>query len=51
MKAAHKTRHGGHTRHKVRIESREREPLGPLWVITIGMGAFFAVAALVMMVG
>ncbi len=27
------------------------EPLGPLWVITICMGLFFAVAALAMMVG
>ena len=24
------------------------DPLGPLWLITIGMGAFFGVAALVM---
>ncbi len=29
----------------------EREPLGPLWVITICMGAFFGIAALVIMVG
>jgi hypothetical protein len=30
---------------------REPEPLGPLWVITICLGAFLAVAALVIMVG
>lgn len=32
---------------------RPAEPddsVGPLWVITIGMGAFFAIAALVMMI-
>ena len=34
-----------------RATRRGPEPLGPLWLITIGMGAFFAVAALVMAVG
>jgi hypothetical protein len=29
----------------------EREPIGPLWVITICLGAFLVVAALVIMVG
>ncbi len=29
----------------------EREPMGPLWVITICLGAFLAVAALVIMIG
>jgi len=29
--------------------AEDDEPLGPLWLITIGMGAFFGVAALVLM--
>lgn len=29
----------------------EHEPLGPLWVITIGMGAFFLITALVTALG
>ena len=29
----------------------EREPIGPLWVITICLGAFLTVAALVIMIG
>lgn len=48
MKATHKSRQFPH---KVRIGPREQESLNPLWVITIVMGAFFAVAALVMVVG
>lgn len=31
-----------------RQRSESGDPLGPLWLITIGMGAFFGVAALVM---
>ncbi len=31
-----------------RQRSGSDDPVGPLWLITIGMGAFFAVAALVM---
>jgi hypothetical protein len=32
-----------------RQRAADDEVLGPLWIITIGMGAFFTVAALVMM--
>jgi len=31
-----------------RQRSGSDDPLGPLWLITIGMGTFFGVAALVM---
>lgn len=32
-------------------QPHEREPMGPLWVITICLGAFLFVAAFVIMVG
>jgi hypothetical protein len=33
-------------------ESKSRDPeLGPLWVITIAMGAFFIIACAVIMLG
>ena len=37
--------------HIDRQRAREDESLGPLWVITIGMGVFFGVAALVIAFG
>jgi hypothetical protein len=30
-----------------RQAERDAEPMGPLWVITISMGAFFLIAALI----
>lgn len=50
MKSAPKT----HAVKKIdtsRVSRHEPEPLGPLWVITIAMGAFFIIAGLVIMAG